>query len=62
MRECINEDCIESTENIGGLCKACMGLAQKRAEATREAAKRYSEKQQDGCQRVLSGSGKEMET
>jgi len=38
MNVCINEDCCEYTENIGGLCPACMGLAQKRAEATRKAA------------------------
>jgi len=39
--ECINEDCIEETDNAGGLCKACMGLAQKRAELTRQAAERH---------------------
>jgi len=38
MNECLNEDCYEYTENIGGLCPACMGMAQKRAEETRKAA------------------------
>jgi len=38
MNECLNEDCYEYTENIGGLCSACMGMAQKRAEETRKAA------------------------
>jgi len=49
--ECINEDCIEETENAGGLCKACMGLAQKRAELTRQAAERHRQ----GAQNRRSG-------
>jgi len=52
--ECINEDCIEETENVGGLCKACMGLAQKRAGLTRQAAKKHRQGVQKARQRVFN--------
>jgi len=51
MIECINEGCDEYTENIGGLCPACMGKAQKRAEETR---KYSNEALQNRSQRILS--------
>jgi len=55
MNECLNEDCYEYTENIGGLCPACMGLAQKRAEETRKAYERAQRKPLKPRGRVFKG-------